>query len=384
MILVSTLATGGLQRVPANGGIPAQVTTLDKSRDEVAHLFPYFLPDGRHFLYLAQSIKSENTAIYLGALDSSDRTMLVRSEGFAQFAPPTLVLNVRGNALMAQELNLETLTLAGEPTLIANRVYILPNGRAGFSVSGGGVLVYHGIPAGPTQHLLWIDRAGKTIESIAAPNAAFTVRLSGDGKHVALDEAPFGVSGTISSYDIERGINAPLITDASGGFFTAWSPDGGKLVYASGMVRGDSGSSLYEKQSNGATAGHQILATEPGVSLSPQDESSDGNILVFTKGIRNQRQLWALPLSGDRKPFQYLADSFDQPQAALSPNGRFLAYTSNESGRYQVVVQPFPNSSGGKWQISVAGGSSRNGDAMGKKCTSWVPMAGSLEFLNSL
>ena len=259
---------------------------------------------------------------------------------------------------MSQALNLKSLTLSGEPILIANNVGALPNGRAGFSVSGGGVLVYHGIPTGPTQQLLWIDRAGKTIESTGTPNAAISVRLSGDGKHVALDEAPFGVSGTISTYDIERGIKAPLITDASGGFFTAWSPDGGKLVYASGMVRGDSGSSLYEKQSNGATAGHQILATDPGVSLSPQDESSDGNILVFTKGIRNQRQLWALPLSGDRKPFQYLADSYDQPQAALSPNGRFLAYTSNESGRYQVVVQPFPNPSGGKWQISVDGGSS--------------------------
>ncbi len=359
MILVSTQGTNGIQRVPASGGVPVQVTTLDNAQKEIAHLWPQFLPDGRHFLYQAQTAERAQWAIYAGSLDSSNRKMLVRSE-YAQFAAPNFLLYARGDALLAQRLDLGKFELIGEPVLVAESLMrLVSNGRVGFSVSNLGVLVYSSSPAVQTtpagnRQLVWSDRAGKMSAPIGAPVSATALKLSPDAKLVALAESLSGTALDLWVYDINRGLKTRLTTDPAADSNPVWSPDGSRLVFSSN--RDGKGISLYEKPVSGAVPERLLLEAEQGVNLIPLDISLDETFLVFTKGRGASRDLWMLPLSGDRKPVPYLATPFDEGGAMLSPNGRWLAYVSNESGLYQVVVQPFPDPSKGKWQISIGGG----------------------------
>jgi Tol biopolymer transport system component len=207
-----------------------------------------------------------------------------------------------------------------------------------------------------------MDRAGKSSDPIGVASPAFgnatTLRLSTNGRTVAFHEQVAG-NTDIWIYDLERNLRTRLTTDAALDEFPAWSPDGEKVIFAS--ARSGQLSELYIKPSNGAVAEQLLLKLEPGMAAVPRDWSLDGQLLLFerTTGAlqSSQHDIWALPFGGDRKPFPYLATSFTESQPALSPNGRWVAYVSNETGSAnQVFVQPFPDPSKGKWQLSTTGG----------------------------
>jgi Tol biopolymer transport system component len=356
VILIGSGTGGPLRRVSANGGVLVPVTTLDNSRQESAHLWPQFLPDGRHFLFQVQTSTGGARTITVGSLDAPDRKAVVQSDYMAKFAPPNWLFYVRGEALVAQTLDLKTFTLTGEPVLIAPSVRGATNGRAAFSVSRTGVLVYAGGAATlGTRRLVWLDRTGKRSEPFSAPLDASTIRLSPDGRRVAFFEATRDAASDIWVYDIERDLKTRLTTDPAPDDDPVWSPDGSRLIFHSTRNEKEQ---LYEKPSNGAVAEQLRLEAEPGTSLIPLDWSLDRRFLIFAKaqGRSAVHDLWVLPLSGDPKPIPYLTTSFDKPEASLSPDARWLAYTSKESGTYQVIVQPFPEASAGKWQISTEGG----------------------------
>jgi serine/threonine protein kinase len=348
-----------IYRVSAEGGMPAQISTLDNTRQEQSHVWPYFLPDGRHYLYLAWSKEARNRAVYIGSLDSDEKKLLMPAESMAVYAPPGFLLFQREGTLLAQAFDPERLELSGELVRLADDVLYNPgNGRAAFAVSSNGALVYRARPQ--SRQLVWIDRNGKTSPPIGSPLDARSLRLSPDGKRVAFsNESDEGNTwaGDIWIYDIDQDLRTKLTTHPALDHWPIWSPDGSRLAFDS--ERDGPSHTLYEKPSNGASPERLLLQPEPGFGYGLLDWSLDGRIVVFQRVKQGSPSgdLWVLPLFGDRKPFSYLTAPFPKGNAALSPNGRWLAYVSGEAGiPPEVVVQPFPDPSKGKWQISRNGG----------------------------
>jgi dipeptidyl aminopeptidase/acylaminoacyl peptidase len=315
-------------------------------------------PDGRHFLYHVQTAGPAPSSIYVGSIDATERKRLVDSDYMGQFAPPDQLLYVRGTSLVAQTIDLGTFELTGEPSLLAESIMGTRNGRAGISTSDTGVLVYVAGPGDTQNHqIAWRDRSSTAMESIGQAAGNLGLRLSPDGKKVAFTDVVADGRPGIWVYDVERKVRTPLTTDhPSRDTSPIWSPDSAQLVFRS---RGEDGSDgLYKKPATGAIAEKLLIPFEPGAQVMPLDWSSDSQSIVFRKTVGGRSALfWFSSDSADPKPVPYLANpSFSYIDAALSPNGKWAAYASNESGTYQVFVQPFPDPSGGKTPISSTGG----------------------------
>ncbi|HLH32553.1 MAG TPA: protein kinase, partial [Terriglobia bacterium] len=345
-----------VQRVSASGGAPSPITKLDNARQETNHRLPYFLPDGKHFLYLAGSSQTENVAVYVASIDSKETKRLIAANSLAMYAPPGYLLFVRERTLMAQPFDASKLQLKGDAVPIAEDVDALGNGAASFSISQNGTLSYRsGTSAVGISEIAWFDRNGAPSVRVGQPADYRDVALSHDGKRVVVHQHEFaGAGGNLWVLDWMRGITTRFTFDQTHDSHAVWSPDGDKIVYASNT-------DLYQKISSGAGAAQLVLKSPE--AKTPADWSPDGKFLLYQQGT--PRDLFLLPMTGeDRKPVPFLQTKFDEGQGAFSPDGRWIAYTSNESGPYQVFVQPFP-ASGAKWQISPAGGAfprwNRNG-----------------------
>jgi Tol biopolymer transport system component len=364
VILVSSQATNGVQRLPVGGGVPVQVTTLNEESGEIAHLFPQFLPDGRRFIFQARTKDRRNWATFVGSLDSGERTMVVHSD-YARFAAPNILLYVRDDNLLAQRMDATTLALTGEAVQVAAGVSALAtNGRAAFSVSNTGGLAHSANPnpdqisGTPSRQLTWFDRSGKALGTVGSPVSASRLRLSPDGKRVALLEfapsTPAVGIGALWVADLGRTVKAPLMPANILVTSPTWSADGTRLLFGS---RADATRfSMTERASSGATPA-RLVHEQADENVVPLDESSDGAFVVFAAGKGGLRSLQVLSRA-DGKRTTYMSGPFDYAQASLSRDGKWLAYASNESSRYEIVVQPFPDPSKGKWPISTSGGTS--------------------------
>ncbi len=361
VILVSSQETKGIQRVPASGGVPVQVTTIDPSRKEVAHLFPQFLPDGRHFIYQARTAEHAGWMTFVGSIDSPDRKELVQSD-YARFAAPNMLLYLKDDNLLAQIMEPPTLELIGEPVLIGAGIDSMPsNGRAGFSVSNAGVLVMNitseAVKTGAAdRQLTWVDRSGKPVGTVATSSSAARLRLSPDGTRVALLEySPRNVNpsaGSLWVAELGRDARTPLTSGQILAFSPTWSADNARVLF--GSDPGNGSTTMVERAASGATPPSTVVEAAGRVIL-PIDESADGARVVFTSSEAGVRSLHILTRS-DGTTAPYLTSGFDYPQASLSRDGKWLAYVSNESGDYEVVVQSFPDPARGKWPISTGGG----------------------------
>ena len=341
-----------LYRVPATGGSPAPVTTLDEARKEMAHLWPYFLPDGRHFLYLARSVQKENTGIYVGTLDSKEQKLLVNADSSPVYVPPGFLLFVRERTLMAQPFDANKLQLTGEAFPIAEQVgYNAVTGRAFFSASETGVLTFLSSNAANTQ-LAWFDRGGKQLAVVGSAAADISLRLSPHEKQLAVSRLdPRAGSADIWLIDFARNNPSRFTFDPANEGAPVWSPDRSRIVFSSNR---DGVSNIYQRLSSGAGNDEPLLkSAEPTV---PQDWSPDGRFILYNVLFaKTVSDLWLLPLFGDQKPTPFVQTEFNEIQGRFSPDGRWVAYVSNESGPVQVYVQSFPTS-GGKWQVSTGGG----------------------------
>jgi eukaryotic-like serine/threonine-protein kinase len=370
------LASGGLNpiyRVSSAGGAPVAVTTVDKEHGETGHLWPHFLPDGNHFLYLALNSDSAKSAIRVGSLNSKETKLLLNDLSFAMYAPPGYLLFQRDGTLMAQPFDAAKLQFTGDAFPIAEQVEVnTQNGRVAFDVSQNGVLVYRSAVGSNTQ-LTWFDRSGKELGRIGEPAGYLSPKLSPDGKRVAVQRTTgFGTPGDIWVYDLARNTQTRLTFDPAHDSNPLWSPDGSRIAFAS--TRGNS-FGLYQKNSDGT--GDDDLLLKAGSSVLLEDWSLDGRFLVYTSTEGRGRDVSYLPLAGSPagqvagdpstssgqvgkpvaffKPVPFLKTPFLERHAQLSPDGRWMAYISNESETYQVYVQSFP-SGGGKWQVSMNGG----------------------------
>jgi Tol biopolymer transport system component len=345
-----------IYRVSAAGGEPVPVTLLDETRHQFNHRWPSFLPDGRHFLFFARTSSEESTGTYVASLDSREQKFIMPGRSNAVYALPGYLLFVRERTLMAQPFDARRLALTGDAVSVADPVTV--NGsvqRAIFSVSSGGILAYQGGELTGGVHLLWFDRSGKPTGVIGEPMMYSFARLSPDGQRLVVQISDLRTGNAdLWIYDVTRGIMTRFTYDPSLDAFPVWSPDGTRIAFSSNRK---GRFHVFARASNGVGP-EEILIEEPDADARPISWSRDGRYITFmrrqVKGP-TRGDIWILPLFGDRKPFPFLQSEFEEASAEFSPDERFIAYVSNESGRNEVYVAPFPGG-GGKWQVSTAGG----------------------------
>jgi eukaryotic-like serine/threonine-protein kinase len=342
---------GGLYRVPASGGVATPITRINPAAGERAHRWPSFLPDGRHFLYTVAAAASDATGVYVGSLDSTTavRVLTVRSQ--AVYAAPGELLFRHGEALMAQAFDARHLRPFGTPMLIADHVAarVLDDHVAVTAADNGTLAYVSRTGSTSTTHLAWFDRAGRIVESFEASEGFANPVLSPDDLHVAaMRRDPDTGIPQMWLLDLQRGVVSRFISGPLPIAQALWSPDGTSVVFSSGA-------NLYRRAVTGAGEAELLLKTsEPKLG---HDWSPDGRFIVYTTvGAETQWDLWLLPLFGDRKPSPFLRTRFNEYQGQVSPDGRWIAYASDDSGVPEVYVQPFPKP-GMKQRISVAGGS---------------------------
>ena len=361
VVLISPAFAAGLYRVPATGGAMEPVTVLDPSRKESAHRYPSFLPDGRRFVFFVESVLSEHKGIYLGSLESRETRFLFQSDTIAVYVPPGRLLFAREGVLMVQELDAGTLNPRGDPVTLGDGVtYNVNSGWAAFSASSR-ALAYLTSTA-PTNELVWVDRAGKRLSAVGESFASANPSLSPDGTRLAMEVSdPRTGVHSVWIRNLARGTSLRLTFDTAGSHFPVWMPDGEWIVFASGR-KGPW--DLYRKRASGAGPDELLLETD--AMKRPGSPSRDGRFLFYESGDPLP-ELWRLPLAGDRTPKPFLV----QPKARLaqprlSPDHRWLAYMSDESGTREIYVRTV-GGPGGKWQISTSGGRDPHWRADGKE-----------------
>ncbi len=347
-----------LQRVSAAGGTPAPVTKLGAPSE--LQRYPTFLPHGKRFLFEITNARPGMNGLYAGSLDASPPVRVLADESSAAYVASSssdkigLLLFRRDGTLMAQPFDPGTVRSTGDAFPVAEQVGISGNtDHASFSVSGNGTLAYGGggislLVGLETGNLEWADRNGKRT-SIGQAADILTQALSPDGKQVALCIRTQGGDGAdLWILDVARGVPSRFTFRPGRSMDAVWSPDGGRIIF-----QGDN-TAIYQKSASGA--GKEELLLAGGLNVRPQDWSRDGRYLAYMdSGGKTGTDLWLLPLEGDHKPIPYLQTPFNESDAQFSPDGRWMAYTSNESGPPQVYVQSIP-ASGTKFQISSAGG----------------------------
>jgi eukaryotic-like serine/threonine-protein kinase len=376
-ILFASFGPGNpLRRVPASGGAASSATALRADTGESQHWFPFFLPDDRHFLFFAIGNKTAGpngpSGLYVTTLDSDERKLLVPGGSNVAYAQDHLFF-LREQTLMAQRFNVERFELAGDGVPIAEGVTI--GGTSGavgdFSVSQVGVLAYRTGPAGvggsaavPSQPR-WFDRRGQQIGLLGDKARAGDLELAPDGRRVAMSIFdPAQRNRDIWLFDVARGLRTRFTFVPAEEWRPIWSPDGNHVVFNSNR-KGHM--DLYQKASSDSGAEEELLVSS--LDKFPWDWSPDGRFILFSVAdLKTGPDLWVLPLFGDRKPFPVVQTPFREDAGRFSPDGRWIALSSDESGRTEVYVVPFrgvsgaPNGAaalgtlGGKWQISTTGG----------------------------
>ncbi len=342
-----------LYRIPAAGGTPQKVVTPDTAHDEMDYL-PQFLPDGRHFIFTSIRPDSAQAHAKVASLDSSTVQVLMESGSTALYAAPGYLLYVQNGTLMARAFNAAKLQFTAQAVPVAEGV-----GSNSFypysyiSASPAGVLAYPNRSTGPTNQLLWFDRSGTKLSSVGAPGSYSNPAISPDGSRLAVGLVDSSSEKRdIWVFDLKRGTGSPLTFDPSTTLDPAWSAKGDHILFTSehGGIRG-----IYSKAADGLGSTDLLYAHLQQIWIL-DDVSPEGRYAIYrTPGAIGPIELWALPLSGSRKPFPFLKGEFNSFGARISPDGRFVAYVSDESGHQEVYVQTFPDHTG-KWQISTSGG----------------------------
>jgi serine/threonine protein kinase/Tol biopolymer transport system component len=356
VILFTPNPTTSLYRVSASGGEPAPVTTLDGSRGESSHSWPQFLPDGNHFLFFVQSGKSEASGVYMGSLDSTHTTRLLAAGSNALYASGHLLF-ARESTLMAQPFDDGRFQLIGAALPVAENVGVADlTHHSLFSVSDDGVLVYDSNNQRGRTQLVWFDRTGKQSGVVADsgdPTGYLNLNLSPDGTSIAVDRRDAQeTTRDIWVLDHSRGGESRLTFDPAVDASPVWAPDGRRLIFFSSR---EGTWQLYSKDASGA--GNDELLLRTNESKTTCDWSRDGRHILFRSwDPKTKWDLWILPVSGE--PFPLVRTPLEDECGQFSPNGRWLAYVSAESGRKEVYVRPFTPGlqSSGKWQISTTGG----------------------------
>ncbi|MDZ4722466.1 MAG: protein kinase [candidate division Zixibacteria bacterium] len=357
VILFDANVGDSIYQVPASGGTATLATEFSKNRSELIHAWPFFLPDGKHFLYIAQVdtniLLGSNFMLCVGSLDRTLNKDLMKVSTRIEYSPAGYILHAQDGNIIAQPFDADKLELSGEPFPIAENVQTL-NHMAHFSVSDNGTLVYKPVGSTDKNLLVWFDRTGQAIDTVGRPGPYTDISVSPDGKKVA-----YGLINaetqkrSIWVYDLLRDVPTRLTFGDVDDIWPIWSPDGTHIAYASNV---NGKYEIFAKLANGLGEPKKLLTTKGNIG--PSDWSADGKTIVASFNSSDW-DIWLVSADGSGKYEELTSTPSNENKSKLSPNGRYIAYQSNESSNNDVYVREL-GGSGGKWQISSGGG--------------WVPM----------
>ena len=336
VILFAPDANGRLTRIRADGTGSADQTSVETNRGEICHRWPQFLPDGRHFLFFVRSNDVEAHGVYLGSLDSPERTMLVRSKSSAQYAPPSSLLYVIEGTLVAANLDVRGRRVTSDPIAVAPRVGTSSNYYSAVSGSAAGVLAYAARTEAP-EELAWIKRSGERVSTAATHARYVDFRISPDARYVAMSlVAPGTDNSDISVLDLRHGRTLPLTTSPDTDASPVWAPDGTHMVFRSNR---EGSHDLYIRDLS--TAGEDTPFQKSGSAKYPTSWSRSGLITYQMNNTDTRWDIFGAPWSrpGEAK-LLVRNNKFNEVQGQVSPDERWLAYTSDQSGLHEVYALP--------------------------------------------
>jgi DNA-binding winged helix-turn-helix (wHTH) protein len=332
--------TKGIFSVKASGGEPTEVVALDRAAQDIVLSWPQFLPDGRHFLYHVVSLDKTRTGAYVGDLDTRRSIRLIHTDSPAVFAPPRHILHIERELLIAEEFDARSLELTGRATVLARDVSPPSLANENVVSAAGDLLAYR---SGVQQQLTWLDRTGEVVGTVSMPAVMFNPRVSPDGSRLLATSSVATNPGlwlaSLSRAEFER-----VETDAIG---PLWSPDGNRIAYT---ARGG-----YDLLIRPAAGGPAKALISGGAIKILNDWSPSGDHIVYTQATDGSKMdLWGVQLA-DGSAFPILATPFNEMQARISPDAKWIAYASDESGALEVYVQSYP-SLGERYKVSDGGG----------------------------
>lgn len=350
----------GLWRVHLPNGRPEPLTKIDAVKGETGHLWPWFLPDGKRFFYLVRGSKSESTGIYLGSIDSAKPARILAVDSNAVFASGNLLF-VRDGKLMAAPFDVERQSV-GDPRPLAGDIWSFRgSGGAMFSASNSGALVY-ATAARTKTNFVWMARGGGEVGTVAAASDAIQLQLSNNLDRVLAENIDQVTGdGAVWVHDIARNVSSKLTFEETWSWKPAWSPDGRRVVYGS-IAGGVPAICETDASGSGKT---RVLLTDRTL-IAPSDVGATHGLLFERIDPKTRRDIWVLPPENSAKPRPFIATPFDEGQAQFSPDEKWVAYSSNESGRLEIYARPFP-SGDRKIAISSDGGSQPRWSADGRE-----------------
>ena len=342
VILFDASFTDSIQQVPAGGGVPVSATSFDRSRGDTGHGWPHFLPDGKKFVFLA--IRSgEPNEIRLGELGTFETTFLTEADSRVEYVPPGFLVYEKDGTLLAHPLDPDRGKLTGDPFPLADGI-----GSAGslahFSGSNTGTLIYTGLQSNDKE-LVWVDRGGRELEVVAPWNQFFNPALSPDGGRLAVGVTSEGYTDVWLA-DLKRNVRSRFTFDTGNDVAPLWSPDASRIVWSSDR---DGDFDLWIKNTSGTGTAEKLLDTV-GHSF---PSSWNGDRIIFST-ISGGWNLFVLTV-GDTAATELVTTEFDEYEASFSPDGKYFAHTSEETGTTEIFLSTFPPG-GGRWLVSQTGG----------------------------
>jgi Tol biopolymer transport system component len=356
---------GGLHRVSDSGGEPVLLTKVEASRRETEHGLPQFLPDGKRFLYFVQSGDPSVAGVYIGSLDHpEEKIQLLKTDTKAVYTQPVMgeagyLLWLREQTVWAQRFDAKRLRSRGDPVAVVQDVAVNPRSRrAAFWTSDAGLLAYRAEGLGSAR-MTWFNRDGKRGQEFEFWGRP---RLSPDGKRAVFGRLVGRASWSLWWFEFSRSVPTRLTFGANIDSYPTWSPDGREIAFSSnrsGVFQ------IYRKDANGGGQEEQLTSGPNDKRVT--DWSRDGKFLLYyEQDPKTLSDLWALPLDGNRKPISILNTPSVEAKGQFSPDGKWIAYDSNESGDFEVYIRAFPLSSA-KWQVSYHSGTNPRWSGDGKE-----------------
>ncbi|MEA2162347.1 MAG: eukaryotic-like serine/threonine-protein kinase [Thermoanaerobaculia bacterium] len=351
-ILFAPRFAEGLFRVPASGGVPVRVTSIDASRRETLNGYPSFFGDGDHFVYLVRTVADVKSDIVCGSLSTKTKVLIGKADALVGFWKKNLLF-VRDGAMYGQPFDVAAMKLTGEPRKVLDNIfYDEDSASSGATVATNGALLY--VPSTNWQRKTevgWYDRGGRMVGKLFDDVSVGGLALSPDDSRIAMAKVdPRKGARDIWVYDINRGVRTKVTSGLSNHANPTWTPDGQRIIFASD---GDGMYDIYSQPDDGTTSPQPVW--KGGDDKHPMSVSRDGQTLLATLFSATTRgDLWTVPLNGQGKPAPLIASEGSEGDAAFSPDGHWVAYASGQSGKEEIYVRAFP--SGRSVQVSVDGG----------------------------
>ncbi len=341
----------GLWKVSAAGGSPNMVTSPDRSKGELGHWWPQILPDGDTVLFTVFATPIERSRLVALSLKTSKQKTLIEGALSGRYLSSGHLIFARGETVLAVPFDLRTIELTGAPVAVLEGVAFIPeNGLSQFAISDNGVLAF--LPSSfvfGEQKLVSVDRGGKSQTIREKLHVHFGLRLSPDGRRIAMGLREAGHAPDVWILDLARGSLSPLTHGPASNFDPIWTPDGKRLLYVSERPVFD----VYVRSADGSGSEEPVLTSSN--DKYPGSVTPDGKTLLFSTSL-NEADLWTAPLAAPKEAKPFLATPFHESDGAFSPDARWVAYQSDESGKSEIYVRDFPGG-GNRFQVSIDGGS---------------------------